>query len=729
MYAHLKHLEQSSRIRKVRTPTPGTNRVALSSFEHIYRSLIEQVPAVTYLQEIGSTKPAMYMSPQIQRLTGYTPEDCEDSDLRWRMVHPEDRRQQRSADERSLRSGESHASEYRVVHREGHTIWVRNEAVVVEMQGALCWQGFMLDITERKQADEALRRSESNLAEAQRIAGLGSWEWDLRTGEVWWSDEAYRICGFKPHQFAPTLETVVELLHPDDRHLFTKTIESAAPTDDTQDFEHRIVRPDGEVRWVHRQGKIVRGDSGEALRVMGTVHDITERKELERKLAHQATHDPLTGLLNRQALQEHVEDAASGKHEAETSEGPLAILFLDLDDFKVVNDSLGHAVGDQLLASVGLRLKQCLRGESIAARFGGDEFVVVLENVSDTAEAEAVAKRILRSLSEPFSLEGHRLFVTASIGIAVNGIAGATPDDLLQAADIALYRAKDSLKARYATFEPARDAHALERLDLENDLREAIERDELRVHYQPVFSLQTREVAGIEALMRWKHPERGTMSPEEFIPLAEETGLIVPLGRWILEVACRQAREWQFRYPREPQPIMGVNLSLRQFQSPGLVEEVDHILRETGLEPEHLALEITESVAMYDQESTASTLERLKSLGVWLVIDDFGSGNSSLAYLTSRFNMDHLKIGGSFIREFSEDVENQPLLQGLIDFGHTVGLRVIAEGVETAEQLERVRQMGCDFVQGYYISRPLPTIATAEMLANGLPSNTEDYEL
>lgn len=701
----------------------------MSSFEHIYRSLIEQVPAVTYLQEIGSTRPAMYMSPQIERLTGYTPEDCEDPDLRWRMVHPEDRRQQRSEDERSLRSGESHASEYRLIHREGHTIWVRNEAVVVEMQGTLCWQGFMLDITERKQAEEALRRSESNLAEAQRIAGLGSWEWDLSTREVWWSDEAYRICGFEPQRFAPTLETVVEILHPDDRHLFTKTIDCAAPTEDIQDFEHRIVRPDGEVRWVHGYGKIVRGGSGEALRVIGIVHDITERKELEERLAHRATHDPLTGLLNRQALQEHVGRAANLRRKEETSEGLVASLFLDLDDFKVVNDSLGHVVGDRLLASVGLRLKQCLPDGSVAARFGGDEFVVVLEDVSNTTEAEAVAKRILRRLSEPFSLEGHRLFVTASIGIAVNDIAGATLDDLLQAADIALYRAKDSSKANYAVFDPARDVRALERLDLENDLREAIERDQLRVHYQPVFSLQTKDVAGIEALMRWEHPERGTMSPEEFIPLAEETGLIVPLGRWILEKACHQALEWQVSYPREPQPIMGVNLSLRQFQSPSLVEEVDHILRETGLDPEHLALEITESVAMYDQESTASTLERLKSLGVWLVIDDFGSGNSSLAYLTSRFNMDHLKISGSFIHEFSEDVENQPVLQGLIDFGHTVGLRVIAEGVETAEQLERVRQMGCDFVQGYYISRPLPTIAATEMLANGLPSSTEDYEL
>lgn len=701
----------------------------MSNFESIHRRLIEQVPAVTYIQEIGSTGPAMYMSPQIERLTGYTPEDCADPDLRWRMVHPEDRRQQQSEDKRSLKVGQSYASEYRVVHRQGHTVWVQNEAVVVEMQGKLCWQGFMLDITERKQAEDALRKSEANLAEAQRIARLGSWEWDLSTGEVWWSDEAYRICGFEPGQFAPTMETVAELLHPGDHHLFTRIMDHSAHTDDMQDFEHRIVRPDGEVRWVHRHGEIIRGRSGEALRVLGTVHDITERKKLEERLAHRATHDPLTGLLNRQALQEHLDRVANGRCMEEESESTAALLFLDLDNFKVVNDSFGHAAGDQLLLSVSLRLENCLRDDSVVARFGGDEFVVVLDRVSDAGEAAVVAERILRRLSEPFTLEGHRIFVTASIGVAVDDRASVLPGDLLQAADIALYRAKDSSKANYAIFDPTKDVRALERLELENDLREAIEHDQLRVHYQPLYSLQSRGVVGMEALMRWEHPKRGTMSPAEFIPLAEETGLIVPLGQWILKTACSQVREWQARYPRETQLIMGVNLSLRQFQNPDLVDDVSRILTETGLDPVNLALEITESVAMHDQDSTASTLDRLKALGVWLVIDDFGSGNSSLAYLTSRFRMDHLKIAGSFIREFFADTENLPVLQGLIDFGHTVGLRVIAEGVETVEQFARIEQMGCEFVQGYFIARPLSPSAATEMLASRSPSIAEDREL
>jgi diguanylate cyclase (GGDEF)-like protein/PAS domain S-box-containing protein len=694
----------------------------LRDLETIYRRLIEQVPAVTYIQEIGSPEPAMYMSPQIESLTGYTPEDCKNPELRWRMVHPEDRRQQQSEDERVVRPGESFASEYRVIHRDGHTVWVQNQAIVVEEGGTLCWQGFMLDITERKQAEESLRRSESNLADAQRIARLGSWEWDLNTGEVWWSDEAYRICGFAPRQFAPTFETVAELLHPDDRHLFTQIIDYASPAKAIQDFEHRIVRPDGEVRWVHRRGEVVHSESRQALRMIGTIHDITERKALEERLAYRASHDPLTGMLNRQALQDHLESVLDEKHR---SGELLAILFLDLDNFKVVNDSLGHAVGDQLLVSVSLRLKQCMRSEIVAARLGGDEFIIVLEGISDTSEAEGVARRILRRLSEPFTLEGHRVFVTASIGIALNVSDDVTSAYLLQTADIALYRAKDGLKAYYAVFDPDKDAHALERLVLENELRGAIERNELRVYYQPVFSLETSDIVGMEALMRWEHPERGMMSPDEFIPLAEETGLIVSLGQWVLERACSQAREWQERYPREPQPIMGVNLSLRQLQSPNLVEEVARILRESELDPEYLALEITESVAMYDEDSTAATLESLKSLGVWLVIDDFGSGNSSVSYLTSRFKMEHLKIAGSFICELSEDAENQPVLQGLIDFAHTVGLRVIAEGVESADHLKILKGMGCEFVQGYYMSRPFPPTAAAEVLTKAFPSAAE----
>ena len=397
----------------------------------------------------------------------------------------------------------------------------------------------------------------------------------------------------------------------------------------------------------------------------------------------------------------------------------VMVLFLDLNNFKVVNDSLRHEVGDQLLVAVSQRLKGGLRAVAVAARMGGDEFTVLLEGISGAGDAEKVAERIIRELWAPFTIEGHLIFVTTSIGIALSNAAGGGSGDLLRAADIALYRAKDKDKARYEVFDRGKDAHALERFELENDLRKAIERDELRVNYQPVFSLVSGYIAGIEALLRWEHPKRGTMSPAEFIPLAEETGLIIPVGRWVLEKACRQAREWQERCPSDPPPIMGVNLSLRQFQYPGLVEDVARILRKTGLDPGNLALEITESVAMHDEDSTVATLEKLKSLGVWLVIDDFGTGNSSVSYLTNQFKMDHLKIDRSFVHKYLEDPDNAAIIPGLIGFAHAVDLRVIAEGVETADQLRRLKEMGCEFVQGYYITEPLTPAAASELLMTG----------
>jgi EAL domain-containing protein (putative c-di-GMP-specific phosphodiesterase class I) len=361
-----------------------------------------------------------------------------------------------------------------------------------------------------------------------------------------------------------------------------------------------------------------------------------------------------------------------------------------------------------------------LRRGEVAARLGGDEFTLLLENISRAGEAEEVADRIIRELRAPFAIDGHLIFATISIGIALSDSVGRGQGDfLLRAADIALYRAKGKTKACYEVFDRSKDAYALERLELENDLRKAIERDELKLYYQPVYSLEGANIAGMEALLRWEHRQRGMMRPAEFIPLAEETGLIVPIGRWTLEEVCRQAREWQDSYQIEPPPIAGVNLSLRQFQHPGLVEDVARILRETGLDPGNLALEITESVAMHNEDSTIATLEELKSLGVWLVIDDFGTGNSPLSYLTSQFKMDHLKIDGSFIRKFVEDSEDSAIIPGLIDFAHAVSLRVIAEGVETAAQFQRLKEMGCEFVQGNYISKPLAPAAASELVLAG----------
>ena len=603
------------------------------------------------------------------------------------------------------------------VHRrkDGTTFPVEVGVGSIEYAGRHMILASCRDATERKRAEEALRKSEAGLAEAQRVAGLGSWEWDVGTDEVRWSDEVFRLFGHAPGAFVPSLDGFLNAAHPDDRGSLERRIsealcEGGAP----YDFEHRLLRPDGEVRAVHCRGEVERDGNGKPLRMVGTVHDVTQRRALEERLEHLAFHDPLTGLPNRALFMDRLDHALA---RARRDGSVVAVLFLDLDDFKVVNDSLGHEVGDELLVAVGERLRGCPRPEDTLSRFGGDEFTVLIDNVEDPADAVRVAERIMAVHREPFGLGGQEFFVKPSIGIALGDADTTSPDDLLRDADTAMYRAKRGDLGGYRVFEQAMYEQALRRLKLENDLRRAVERDELRVFYQPVFSVKLDRVVATEALLRWEHPERGTMLPAEFVPLAEETGLIVPVGRWVLEEACRQGREWQERCPSDPPRIMGVNLSLRQFQDPELAGDVARILRETGLDPNNLALEITESVAMHDADSTVATLENLKSLGVWLVIDDFGTSNSSLLYLTSRFGMDHLKIDGSFVREFLEDPDNAAIIPGLIDFAHAVGLRVIAEGVETAEQLRRLKDMGCELVQGNYIAAPLMPAAASELLA------------
>jgi diguanylate cyclase (GGDEF)-like protein/PAS domain S-box-containing protein len=706
----------------------------LRQAENRYRTLVERMPAVVYIQEIGSLESAMYMSPQIEALTGYSPEECKDPDLRWRMVHPDDRERMQSEDERSGEPGEVFTTEYRVVHRDGRTVWVRNESVLVEDEasGSRYWQGFMVDITKRKRAEEALRESERRFRQLFENSVDALFVIHDETREIVdCNSEACRSLGYSREELlALHLEDfAVELLSKEEKERRgpdTPWRRALAGEPGTiigfHDNVHR--RKDGTTFPVEvGVGSI---DYRGRRMILASCRDATQRKALEDELAYRAFHDSLTGLPNRALFLDHLEHALARTQRRDDS---LAVLFLDLDNFKVINDSLRHEVGDQLLVAVGQRLKGCLRPNAIAARMGGDEFTVLLECISGVGDVEKVAERIMHELGAPFTIEGHLVFTTASIGIALSDAAGRESGNLLRAADIALYRAKDKDKAHYEVFDPSRDAHALERLELENDLRKAIERDELRVHYQPVFSLVSDHIAGMEALLRWEHPERGTMSPAEFIPLAEETGLIVPVGRWVLEQACRQAREWQEQCPSDPPPIMGVNFSLRQFQHRGLAGDVARILRETGLDPGSLALEITESVAMHDEDSTVATLKELKSLGVWLVIDDFGMGNSSLSYLTSRFKMDHLKIDGSFVREFVEDPDNSTIIPGLINFAHAVGLKVIAEGVETAHQLRRLKGMGCEFVQGDHIAEPLTPAAASELLSVfGTRTSTRAYD-
>ncbi len=441
---------------------------------------------------------------------------------------------------------------------------------------------------------------------------------------------------------------------------------------------------------------------------LGVVHlfaeDITGRRGVEEQLRHEALHDPLTGLPNRHLFLEHL--ARAMLRARERPDYLFAVLFLDLDRFKVINDSLGHHVGDRLLSVVAGRLRGTLRSGDTVARFGGDEFALLLPDMASPATAAEVAERIQRAISEPVNLDGYEVFTSASIGIALSSADYGQPEHLLRNADMAMYRAKAAGTGRHETFDRAMHARALLRLQQETELRHALERGEMRLLYQPIVALDTGRVEGFEALIRWEHPERGTVPAGEFVPLAEETGMILPIGRWVLEEACRRLREWQDDFP-ESRPAVSVNLSVRQFEQPDLAAQVEGALRASGADPAGLRLEVTESVLAQSPEATAAVLARFRALGIGVHMDDFGTGYSSLALLHS-LPLDTLKIDRSFVRRIGAAVEDAtPVVRTIVALAGSLGLATIAEGVETPEQLRAVRELGCGSAQGYLFARPV----------------------
>jgi diguanylate cyclase (GGDEF)-like protein/PAS domain S-box-containing protein len=442
-------------------------------------------------------------------------------------------------------------------------------------------------------------------------------------------------------------------------------------------------------------------EDGEAAGLVLTVRDTSELTRL-------AYHDALTGLPNRVLFMDRLERALARSERLGTA---VSVLFLDLDNFKVINDSLGHKAGDQLLTEIARRLRTELRGADTAARLGGDEFTVLFESASDPSDPLAVADRLGAALREPLTLEGHEVFVTASMGIAV-ARPGDTAESLLRDSDLAMYSAKGAGKDRCSVFDPSLNARAWRRLELENDLRRALERGELYPAYQPIVSLADASIVSVEALLRWRHPTLGVVAPGDFLPIAEETGLIVPIGRRVLEQACRQARAW-------PEHVrVNVNLSAREFAEPGLVQAVTNVLAETGLAPNRLTLEITETVAMTDARATADTLLRLKSLGIHLAIDDFGTGYSGLAYL-KRFPVDTLKIDRSFVDGVGSEADDTVIVQAVIALARALRLSLTAEGIETREQWQQLVALGCDTGQGYLFAKPLDAAALDELFHPG----------
>jgi diguanylate cyclase (GGDEF)-like protein len=442
--------------------------------------------------------------------------------------------------------------------------------------------------------------------------------------------------------------------------------------------------------------------------------EIGERKRAETELERMAFYDSLSGLPNRALFLDRLDHALRRTTHYHRS---LSVMFLDLDNFKVVNDSLGHNTGDELLVTIAERLQGCLRFEETVARLGGDEFTILLEEVSDERDAAAVAERILSALQKPVLLQGHEIVPSVSIGIVLS-TADDTTETLLRDADLAMYRAKTAGKGRYEIFDQSMTTSALDRLQLEADLRHAIPRGELRVVYQPIMTLETGRIREVEALLRWVHPERGVISPVDFIPIAEATGLIIPIGQWVLEAACRQAREWQLACPTEPPLIMSVNLSVRQFRHPRLAEDIVRALQEAELDPACLKLEITESVVTEEGDAAVKTLWELKNLGVHLAVDDFGTGYSSLNYLL-RFPVDTLKIDRAFVSGLGTDDQSVAIVRSVIDLARSLNLAVTGEGIETLEQLGQLRELGCQQGQGYLFAQPLTSDAIVALLLSG----------
>jgi len=568
----------------------------------------------------------------------------------------------------------------------------------------------------RQQAEAARQGSDASLAEAQRIAQLGSWEWDLATGHQRWSEETYRVFGHAPGSFSPTADVFFCRVHPDDRPHLTRATRRAVADGVPFSLEHRAVLADGRERMVHLRGELVRDADGQPRKLVGTVQDVTDRKELEALLAHRAFHDPLTDLPNRDLFSRRLEQALA---RSEGGRPSLAVLFLDLDGFKLVNDTLGHQAGDQLLVAAAGRLRACLGPSDTVARFGGDEFAVLLHEATRHSAA-FVAECLVAALRPPFPLAGREACISASIGVATVGPCLGSADDLLRAADIALYRAKAAGRGAFAFYEPGMEGPLVARLGRESGLRRAIERGELRLAYQPVVELATGQIAGIEALVRWQHPTRGLLLPDAFVPLAEESGLIVALGRWVLAEACRQAAAWQDRAGGRPPVSVSVNLSARQFQGTNLVTEVRRALAEAGLEPSCLEVEMTESAAMGDLVATRRTLREFRDLRVRVAIDDFGIGHSSLGRLRE-LAPDALKIDRSLVAGLGDDAGSRAILRAATTLGHDLGMTVTAEGIETAEQAAQLQLLGVRLGQGFYFAPPLDAAAVSALLSSPIP--------
>ena len=574
-------------------------------------------------------------------------------------------------------------------------------------------QELQSEVKERSELAKLLQESEEKLESILNSLEEVVWSVDVETSKLLFlNPAAEEVYGRPVGDLLNNPNLRLESIHPEDRNRVESSL--ASPTNQSNDLEYRIVQPSGEVRWVWERSRLIYDDAGAINRRDGIISDVTERKKIEAELSYEAKHDSLTNLPNRAAFIERIEQAL-----AQSQRDPqylFAVLFIDLDRFKIVNDSLGHQVGDELLISVAQILTDCSRQRDFVARLGGDEFTILLHKIETIEEGNAIAERINQQLAAPFYLQGHTVFTSASIGIVEANSKYQDIAEILRDADLAMYRAKSLGKARHEVFHPEMYAETKELLETENDLRKAIIQNQLVLHYQPIISLKTDTLYGFEALVRWQHPTKGLVYPDKFIHVAEETGLIVPIGEWVLKEACQQMYRWQSKHRSAVDLKISVNLASSQIKDPDFLMTLDKILSHTRFSGHSLHLEITETTLMDYQPETINLFEQIRARGIRLNIDDFGTGYSSLQYL-KRFPINMLKIDRSFVKGMLDDRENFEIVKMIITLSRTLKISIVAEGIENLKQLKVLQALNCELGQGYLFSKALDQ-ESAELFIN-----------